>query len=96
MTSDVMVAVAEYQTPFNGREYPCVGAILMASDERFVLREHITLGLDNYLRRDIFHQRTRIMPLTEAKQVLSDWVELAIAAVVQIPWERGDAGSAQE
>jgi hypothetical protein len=87
MTGDLMVAVAEYQTAFNGREYPCVGTILMAGDERFVLREHITLGLDHYAKRDIFHERARVMPLDEAKQVLNDWVGLEIADVVQIPWE---------
>jgi hypothetical protein len=59
----------------------------MAGDERFVLREHITLGLDHYAKRDIFHERARVMPLDEAKQVLNDWVGLEIADVVQIPWE---------
>jgi hypothetical protein len=88
MTGDAMVAVAEYQTPFNGREYPCVGTILIADDERFVLREHITLGVDEYMKRDLFHERTRVMPLAEAKQVLDDWVELQIADVVQVPWEK--------
>ena len=86
MTEDAMVAVAEYQTPFNGREYPCVGTILIANDERFVLREHITLGVDEYMKRDLFHERRRVMPLDEARQVLNDWVELQIADVVQVPW----------
>jgi hypothetical protein len=88
MTGDAMVAVAEYQTPFNGREYPCVGTILIADDEHFVLREHITLGVDEYMKRDLFHERMRVMPLDEAKRVLDDWVELQIADVVQVPWEK--------
>jgi hypothetical protein len=45
------------------------------------------LGPQSSPARGIFHERGRVMPLDEAKQVLNDWVGLEIADVVQIPWE---------
>jgi hypothetical protein len=85
MGNELKVAVAEYQTPHNGRERNCVGTIVMRGEDDYLLREHIVLGVDQ--GRDVFDERTRTMSLAEAKRVLNEWIAFEIAEVVQIPWE---------
>jgi hypothetical protein len=78
------IATAEYETVHEGKPRPCVGR-LVVSDQGYALKERIALGAGP--PGEAFEERTRDVPLDEAKRILQEWTALDIAEVFQIPWE---------
>ena len=86
MSNGGKVASAEYETFHNGKSYLCKGSIV-ATEEGYLLRERIQVGVDHGPGREAYDERSRALSPVEAKKVLQEWMNLDIAEILQIPWD---------